>query len=296
MSTRRTQTIRGSDIEKNEALYDGIKPWMRNAARDWLQKQLIYTSSGSTYYRTDAITTIELSGRINIGALKYDSWRYDALVKLLESHEDYGLDIIQTYIETGIVTGDLYGKHISHVISPNVIDSLNSILIRGGSKWKVVVNSTKATIEARVDETTENAFKKLSESQDDYANLLKQAWAYCYGREPKPSEAYTYAIKAVEAVSWRVITPKNRTATLGTLIVDLDTKNKNGKVTTIFKDKKAGSSVDMMIQDMRRLWQGHSDRHATGVYVEPNQVEAEVAIHLAILLCHLFKNNSITVV
>lgn len=294
MPTRRIPTIRGSEIEKDEALYDGIRQWMRNPVRNWLEKNLTWTNSrGGTSYNGDAITTIELSGRINIGALKHDSWRYNALVGLLESNADYGLDIIQAYIETADIT-DGY-EITSHRIQPSSIASLNTILIKGGSKWHVVVDGRKAKIEARVDETTENAYKRLSASSEDYANLLKKAWNYCYGREPQPSEAYTYAVKAVEAASWQVVTPKNSTATLGTIIADLRAKNAGGKVTTLFKDKQAGTSVEMILQNMQRLWQGHSDRHATGAYTEPTQLEAEVALHLAILVCHLFINKTIAV-
>lgn len=294
MSTRRIPTIRGSEIEKSEALYDGVREWMRNPVRNWLEKNLTWSNGrGSTSYDGGAITTIELSGRINIGALKYDSWRYDALVKLLESNADYGLDIIQAYVETADIT-DGY-EVTSHRIRPNSITALNMILIKGGSKWHVVVDGRKATIQARVDETTENAYKRLATSADDYAGLLKKAWNYCYGREPQPSEAYTYAIKAVEAVSWQIVTPKNSTATLGTIIADLRAKNTGGKVATSFKDKHAGTSVEAILQNMQRLWQGHSDRHATGAYVEPTQLEAEVALHLAILICHLFANKTMTV-
>ncbi len=294
MPTRRIPTIRGSEIEKDEALYDGIRQWMRNPVRNWLEKELTRSNGrGSTSYAGSAISAIELSGRIDIGALKHDSWRYDALVKLLESNADYGLDIIQAYVETADIT-DGY-EITSHRIEPSSVVSLNAILVKGGSKWHIVVSGRKAIIQARVDETTENAYKKLAASAEDYANLLKKAWSYCYGREPQPSEAYTYAVKAVEAVSWQMVTPKHSTATLGTIIADLEAKNKSGKVTTLFKDKHAGASVEMILQNMKRLWQGHSDRHATGAYIEPTQLEAEVSLHLAITLCHLFTNNTISV-
>ena len=242
MPTRRIPTIRGSEIEKDEALYDGIQPWMRNPVRNWLEKNLAYTNArGGKSYNGDAITTIELSGRINIGALKYDSWRYDALIKILESEVNYGLDIIQAYVETADITDGYEAS--SHVIKPDSISSLNTVLIKGGSKWYIVVDDKKATIQARVDETTKNAYKRLASSSEDYASLLKKAWTYCYGREPQPSEAYTYAVKAVEAVSWQTVTPKNSTATLGTIITDLEAKNNSAKVTTIFKDKHAGTSI-----------------------------------------------------
>lgn len=293
MPTRRMPTIRRSEIEKDEVLYDGIKPWMRNSVREWFKRCIITTRSSITHYDEKAMESIELSGRISLGALQHASWRYDALVKLLESDENHGLDIIQVYIETATIT-DAY-DYTSHRISPDSIDTLNNIFTQAGSKWHVVVNRKKAFIEARVDETTQSSYEELTMSTDDYADLLKRAWHDCYGRNPRPSEAYTYAVKAVEAVSWQTVTPKNSSATLGTIIADLERKEGAGKVSTLFKDKHAGTSVGMVVSNMRRLWQGHSDRHATGAYVEPTQLESEVALHLAILLCYLFINKTVAV-
>jgi hypothetical protein len=98
----------------------------------------------------------------------------------------------------------------------------------------------------------------------------------------------------VEAASWRSITPNNPKATLGTLINDLRTQVQAGKVVFAFKDNKEGDSTDTVVSLMKRLWNSQTDRHATGSFILPSQVEAEAAVHMAITLCHFFTKGLIT--
>lgn len=292
MGDRRVPHIRKSSFDLDEALYDGIKPWMSNSVRNWLHSILAPTSNGRTYYKDSWIHDIELHARINLG-IQQDGFRlYSALIALFNADENYALDIVQATVELcKIVSKPDYSEKI---IVQTKINELNTILVKSGSKWHIVAEGDKARMEARVNETTTAAFDKLSQMPSDAADHLKTSWVYCFGRSPSPSEAYTYAVKAVEAASWKLVTPKNMTATLGTIIKDFLTQAEAGRFSTIFNDKKENTSIDAIAKLMARLWEGHSDRHATGTYVEPTQAEAEAAVHMAIVLCHFFLTDAVT--
>jgi hypothetical protein len=45
---------------------------------------------------------------------------------------------------------------------------------------------------------------------------------------------------------------------------------------------------------MKRIWEGQTDRHATGNYSKPTAAEAEAAVHVALTLCHLFNSGMIS--
>lgn len=292
MGDRRVPSIRKSSLEKDEALYDGIKPWMANSVRSWLESIIAPKIQLRTHYKDSLIHDIELQARINLGNQPDGFKLYGALVSLFNSNEDYALDIVQATVElTTIVDKYLYDDKSIHKTK---IDSLNSLLVKGGSKWHVVIDGDKARLEARVNQTTEAAYNKIEQGNTDAAELLKTAWIYCFGRSPNPSESYTYAVKAVEAASWKLVTPKNTSSTLGTIIKDFLTQAAAGKFDTIFNDKKENTSIDAIVKLMARLWEGHSDRHATGNYIEPTQAEAEAAVHMAIVLCHIFLTDAVT--
>lgn len=232
---------------------------------------------------------VELHARLNFGAHEDGIHLYWAAMALFRSNEMHGLDMLQAVLELCKIESSPSYEELS--IQKSSIDELNRLLIAGGSKWHVVVTGKSARVEARVNETSDAAYQHLVQSGEAYAPLLKKSWEHCYGRKPNPSEAYTFAIKAVEAAAWKIITPKNDKSTLGTMIKDLPAQASAGKIENGFKDKRENDSVEVIVGLMRRLWEGQTDRHATGNYIEPNQAEAEAAVHISLTLCHLFSKG-----
>lgn len=287
MADQRIPSRRETSITTDEALYDGVQPWMSNSLRNWLSNKFCVKSNNKTYYQDKLMHDVELHARLTFGTASDGFYLYRGAMAVFNANTYHALDMIQAVVELEEVTKDGYRS----TLPP--INYLNELLIAGGSKWHVVVEGKHARMEARVDQTTEKAYKTLAQQKTNFSELLTKAWNYCYGRQPNPSEAYTYAIKAVEAASWATITPNNTTATLGTLIKDLESQTGAGKFTTIFNDKEENAGIQTVISVMQRLWHGHSDRHATGTHVKPTEPEAEAAIHLAILLCHLFSTGSV---
>lgn len=292
MSEQRIPHHRQSLITVNEALYDGIKPWMSNSVRNWVEARFCHISGAHSYYRNKLMHEVELHSRLTFLHNSDGIGLYRGAMAVFNSDENFALDIVQAIVELCRVTKNYEYDEMAVVVG--VLHELDTILVKGGSKWHVVIDGERARIEARVSQTTTAAYEKLTDSQEDYAQLLKTSWQYCYGRLPNSSETYTYAIRSVEAVCWRAITPNNNKATLGTLIKDIDAQAKAGKLTVAFKDKKEGDTIGTVSSMMKRLWEGQTDRHATGEYIQPSQVEAESALHLAITLCHMFTSGMIS--
>ena len=235
---------------------------------------------------------VELHSRLDFGYKKDGYPLYAGAIQVFNSDPTFALDIVQAIVELCKITTSREWNEMSIMVQS--IGELNNILINGGSKWHVVIEGEKARLEARVNETTEKSYKALIENKADYATLLKTSWEHCYGRSPNTSATYSNAIKAVEAATWQTITPKNDLSTLGTLIKDLDMQAKAGKFEVAFHDKNENDTVETILSMMRRLWESQTDRHATGNYVIPTQVEAEVAVHLAIVICHMFSKGIVT--
>lgn len=291
MGEQRIPHHRQSLLASNEALYDGIKPWMNNSVKNWISARFYSRSSGHDYYWNKLMHDVELHSRLTFGNTIDGINLYRGALSVFNSDENFALDMVQAIVELCRVTKSREYDEMSVTVA--ALNELDRILIAGGSKWHVVTDGDKARVEARVNQTTTSAYQQLINSQEAYAPLLKSSWEYCYGRQPNPSEAYTYAIRAVEAASWRVISPNNNKATLGTLINDIKVQMQSGKLVSSFNDNKSLETVNTVVTLMERLWQSQTDRHATGNYAKPSHIEAEAAVHIALTLSHFFSSGLI---
>ena len=191
--------------------------------------------------------------------------------------ETHGLDVIEAILATN--------NNVDQVA-----DSMNAILIESGSKWKAVKQEGKALLEERVDSTTTAAFESASSSTaNDSSELLRKAWGFAFGRNPSPSEAYNYAIKAMEESAWPIITPNNQTATLGHILGEI--KANPSKWHTQITEKQQNLSTTMLVDNMQLIWEGHTDRHGTASPVPVTQEAAEQAVVTAVAICTYFNRG-----
>ena len=92
---------------------------------------------------------------------------------------------------------------------------------RSKSAWTVGTRSGKKGLVRRVPLGVQQGVDEVVNRAERAGKRLAQAWEDLYGLEPKPSTAYSFAIKAVEDVAVPVVSPKNKQATLGTVISDM---------------------------------------------------------------------------
>jgi hypothetical protein len=294
MAEHRTPSKRNIPLAGNEALYDGVPKWMESSIWNWLSSKFKYTDhNGKTKYHNDYLHDVELHCRLTFGSNSEDYHLHSGLYKVFTANTDYALDILQAAVEIAEIK-ERKSSWESKTITHSNINGLNDILIKGGSKWHIVVDGSKARMESRVDSSTISAFKKLANDDADFSKYLKIAWEDCFGRSPDLSGAYSNAIKAVEAATWRVITPNNMKATLGTMLNDFKLQSEAGKFNVGFKDKDASATFDTAHSIMQRLWKSQTDRHATGDYSNPSQLEAESAVYMSITICQMFTSGLIS--
>ncbi len=120
--------------------------------------------------------------------------------------------------------------------------------------------------------------------------LLGEAWRHVYGRHPNPGEGYHRAVNAIESAAIPVVTPNDQKSTLGRVIGEL--RANKGRFSTAFLEAEKG--VDAVIDLMEVVWKSHHDRHGTPDEMAPisvSHVEAEAAVHAAVLLVHWFRTN-----
>jgi hypothetical protein len=293
MSEYRIPSKRNTPLSGNEALYDGIPKWMESSIWNWLSPNFKYVSyNKTTKYHNDYLHEVELNCRLSFGSNTENYHLYSGLYKVFTANIDHALDILQATVEIAEIK-DSKNLYSSKIITTSALNRLNEILIKGGSKWHVVVDGSKARMESRVDSTTINAYKQLTNTSEDFSKHLKNAWEDSFGRSPDLSGAYSNAIKAVEAATWKVITPNNMKATLGTMLNDFEVQSKAGKFSVGFNDNDAEATLSLGHDLMQRLWKSQTDRHATGNYKNPSQLEAESAVYMAITICQMFSSGLI---
>jgi hypothetical protein len=96
---------------------------------------------------------------------------------------------------------------------PEDLQTLNELLILGGSVWQVDPNGRQLI--RRVDLTAAAPYEKATTPNDVAAEELAEAWRRAYGRNPDASDAWDHAIKAVEATLIPIVSPNQNKPTLG---------------------------------------------------------------------------------
>lgn len=172
-----------------------------------------------------------------------------------------------------------------------VVETINEILIESGSKWIAVKHDdSHPTLEERVDSTAKEAYESaVVASPAVAAGLLKKSWSYAFGRTPNASEAYNYAIKAMEAATWPIVTPSNSSATFGHILGEL--KANPDKWETAISEKEPQIGIKVMYMAMQNVWEGHTDRHGTATPVQVTQSAAEQAVFVAVFICSCFSRG-----
>lgn len=171
---------------------------------------------------------------------------------------------------------------------------LETLLGRSKSLWQVGTRSEKPGLVRRVEQAVkDNADKVMAESGRAGVKLAK-AWGFLYGLDPNASEAYRYAIHAVEAAAIPVVVPPTaKEPTLGTAISQMDSQK--DWALPMLREHAKTPTPEVLVAMMRVLWRGQHDRHE-GESALPGTVsieEAKVAVGLAVALVQWFNDGLI---
>jgi hypothetical protein len=151
-----------------------------------------------------------------------------------------------------------------------------------GSAWDVTPidsESSRFALTRRDLEAAKDAISEIRSEDERAGDFLADSWKAIATRDPHPSEGYDKAVKAIEAAAQPVVSPKNDSATLGTILRDMRAKPS--------KWSFALGDLGLVIDMADRVWTTHF-RHGTMLRDDHTLEEADAALHLAIPLVRFF--------
>lgn len=168
---------------------------------------------------------------------------------------------------------------------------LDQLLNDAGSAWHVAADGK--ALQRRVSPAARQALEATSGTAASVQ--LSAAWTAAYGRHPDPSLAYSQAIKAVESASIPIVLPRDRLATLGKVIGELDQQPQRWQLAISAPGGGSQADITTLLAMLRLLWNGQTDRHgSSGEPVPVTPQGAEAGVHLALALVHWFQSGTIS--
>ncbi|UOX87198.1 hypothetical protein MUY14_36580 [Amycolatopsis sp. FBCC-B4732] len=272
-------------VAEYDALHDGVPTWMDAAYWTWVRDVLTvreYTSTGRNQVDMLNVSLAE----------KMCQMLRIPLPSLRKSYADYsvGQDQLNRAIQAlrghslPLQIADYLLAHGGKVPS----DNLDSLLERSRSAYRVGVRAGRPGLSRRVPEGVQVAAESVMVRAGKAGVRLSSAWGELYGVNSNASAAYRLAILAVEDAAIPVVSPSNKSATLGTVIKQIEDQ-KDWRLPMDREHGKAPSS-DVVIATLKMLWHGQHDRHGGQPFAPGNVsfAEAQVAVSLAVVLVQWF--------
>lgn len=276
------------EVEVHTALRADIPDWLETSLWNWIRREFTSTTrhrsgGSSTTFKTEFLRKCERVLRISVswnGSSGYDIAAPFGALKSAYS----GKDDIEVWRLVDFCLAENYnpGK-----------DSLRSILIDAGSAWTVGERFGKLGLVRRMPDGVVDA-AHTAFSYGSAGKRLALAWESAFGVNPDPEAAYSRAVKAVEDAAIPVVSPKNSSATLGTVIGDI--RNGGGFSLPHLREHKDAKTHEVLLSMLQMLWTGQHDRHGgPSTVAVPNvtQEEAESAVLLAVTLVGWFETGKV---
>lgn len=279
------------EVAEYDALHDGVTAWMAASFWAWVRDAvtvyrrygaydgLINDSSRAAMLDTDLAEAMCQKLRIplpNLRSREVDSYTgQNQLRQAMESLIKHAAPL---------QIADYLLGHGGHARAAD----LEELLGRSKSAWEVGVRAGRPGLVRRVPLGVQVAADWVMARAGRAGVRLAKAWDELYGLVPNPSEAYRLAIVAVEDAAVPVVSPQNSSATLGTVLKQIEDQ----RDWRLLMDREHASapSSGVLVGMMRTLWHGQHDRHG-GQPTAPGNVsvkEAAIAVSLAVTLVQWF--------
>ena len=223
----------------------------------WLEGSFGYRDSFGGI-RDKLIIDVALAVETAVNPRNYQVPPMRQLLNQVEQDDELMLDVLDAVLHLG-------NLHASTVAE------LKAVLKQAFSIWTVADINT--ALERRVTDGLHDAYRGAISANDEIALDLQEAWTQVYGLTPNPSDAWDHAIKALESALVPLVAPKNRRATLGTVITELQREPEG-----VHFD--LGTTPDLA-RTLRFAWP-NPDRHGGSEQRTPSEREAAAVVHLAI--------------
>ncbi|MEU7633800.1 hypothetical protein AB0C34_28120 [Nocardia sp. NPDC049220] len=272
-------------IAEYDALHDGVSAWMAAAFWAWIRQALTETrrypdGSGRMPHLREGLTEeMAQALRIPFPNLRVASpdrvkgaKQLGAALEVLQKHSD-PLQI---------------ADYILAFFPDAHPDALDDLLERSKSAWRVGRRAAKPGLVRRVPLGVQVGADFVMARAGRAGLRLASAWEVLYSPVPNASEAYRLAILAVEDASIPIVSPTNQSATLGTVLRQME--DQGDWILPMTREHPRAPTRDVIVAMMRMLWHGQHDRHG-GQPSAPGDVsqdEAIVAIGIATTVVHWF--------
>jgi hypothetical protein len=276
-----------------EVLLEGVPKFLQPSLKAWLRPTFVLLVGSNRWRFAEGLArTFErrLRGKAVLPAAFRSSpaIAFDQLIDHVANDEEVYLNLLDFALSGMRADRDRVRTN-----------ELERILREAGSAYTVVETGEGLGLQRRVAKEVRAAGDLAMSTQERASVHLQEAWQSVYGLNPNPSHGYREAVRAVEAAAKPVVTPKNPTATLGTIIPALRDGIAGHKWAFVLTYKDGGDGTTAVVEMMRLLWQGQHDRHGTDdddMPINVSQSEAEAAVHLATTLVQWFQSGAMTAV
>lgn len=256
--------------------HDGVPPWLLTSLLGWITPSF---PDFNEYGLTHELLQLERELHLPIGSPNSQA-AMENLVHRMIQNQGVALDVVDWCVESAS------GVRLAH---------LEEILEQAGSAYTVTARDPiGGELTKRLDKTQAAAVQQAAPAGSEAARHLATAWSRIYRRNPDPSGGYSEVVRAVESAAIPVVSPKHRTATLGTVIGDL--KAHKDQWSVALEAEKVSPEIEVVISMLDLLWGAQTDRHGVpddSGPVEISQSAAESALHLAGTLVHWFTIGAI---
>jgi hypothetical protein len=254
-------------------LVDGVPGRLRNSLLSWIMDNIGFDQGLAN---TGICLDIQLHTAIDLGAEAGSLTPAEDVIGLLNTLN--GLELLR------IADFQLSNFGASPYAS-GLVQSLDRMLAAASSRWKVGTRAGNSGLEERVPEGVQDAVEGVIAESGSAGRMLARAWAHVHGFQPDASAGYAMAVRAVEIAAQPVVEPKNKSATLGTMIAVM---RQNGDWRLPLREHDHAPGPEMLVNNLRTLWHGHRDRHGTADYSDVTLDEARAAVGLCAVLVDWF--------
>lgn len=259
---------------REDVLVEDFPPYLRESLYPWLMRSLLDFRGGISGVKLVAFQT-EYREHLGYSAEHNYDWQFD-VKDTLDRMKD---DDFTNFLSYQVFHGSEYQPESS-------VHPAEHALSMGGSAWTVSRIDSQDILTRRVPEGVKLPLEQAMSGPDRAAQKLREAWIDAYGVSPRPSEAYSNAVVAVETASLTVMQLGHPKPTLGNVINELETRAKHWKL--VFREDPRALGPDSLAKMLRTLWHGHASRHGGENHQDATIEEARGAVVLAATLVQWF--------
>ncbi len=260
----------------------GLPPTARPALHRWIVKD----GTSGNLVRWGFMLDFQAASGIDLGVVHEPFVIVEKAIRFLQALTEEQCVYLLDYLLSHVSPGPRPASPM-----PSRVDGVASILHSAGAGWQVGNRQGRWGLVRVVPIGVAEAVEGVLSSADRASALLRPAWTGAFGLGSSPSHAYFDAVRAVEVYSCPLVSPNDRSATLGKDINVLRTKPEAWVFA--LSGGNRSTSIDHLVSTMQLLWHSQTDRHGAADYQDVSVAEAQAAVLLASTLVGWFAQGAL---